>query len=47
MALIDDERIAAPERLRDAMRSLRKENSSVHVGNDTFPSKWAPPALAP
>jgi hypothetical protein len=47
MALMDDERIAAPERLRDAMRSLRKENSAAHVGNAAFPAKWAPPALGP
>jgi hypothetical protein len=46
-ARMDDERIAAAERLRDAMRSLRKENAAAHVGNAAFPAKWTPPALAP
>jgi hypothetical protein len=47
MTRMDDERIAAPERLRDAMRSLRKQNSAADVGNAVFPAKWAPPALGP
>jgi hypothetical protein len=47
MARMDDERIAAPERLRDAMRSLWKANSAVHVGEAAFPAKWAPAALGP
>lgn len=47
MVRMDDERIGAPERLRDAMRSLRKENAAVHVGNAAFPARWVPPALGP
>ena len=46
-ARMDDERIAAGERLGDAMRSLHKENAAVHVGNAALPAKWTPPALAP
>jgi hypothetical protein len=46
-ARVDDEEIAAPERLRDIMHVLHKENAAVHVGNAAFPAKWTPPPLAP
>ena len=47
VARMDDEQIAAPERLADAMRLLRKENVAMHVGNAAFPEKWTAPALPP
>jgi hypothetical protein len=46
-ARMDDEGIAASERIRDVMRGLRKQNAAAHVGDAAFPANWTPPALAP